>query len=497
MLSKSSSTTKPTIAPRTPSNLTQSVKRALDIRAYNTPKILQTSMFAIWGLGLLWIPVTIEAIGNQRAAVKTIAKDSIPSVMLAQRIIDAMSDMDTMVASELLSEVPKSKDKISDQDQPRLIQVGPWEKPPGDMPKDTLPLSKRRNDLAERLTKAAANSTFPGEDQAIRQLILHSGDYFAYADRAQAAHNNGDRAAALTQYQLAAQVLDEKFIPVAHKLRDINTTQLGNQYTISRNQGAHATVVVLLLGSLTIAALVALQLFLHIRTRRTLNPVLLVATIGALLFLLNALSTLVSTGEQLRVLKEDSYNSLLSLRLARALLYGANSDESRYLLDPANATTHEAAFRDKTNKVFGQSDNQDVLKRAIGNLTAKRPEPDKQSYFAKAINNITFTKERQPMTEMMQKYQEYMAIDQQIRGLVAQKQQQAAIKLCLGGSNDAFDAMKKAMDDVKVVNEDIAKDVEQRAMDQLANFEAKAAIALGVMATLVFFGLQPRLREYR
>jgi hypothetical protein len=473
--------------------------QALNFRTYNTPKILQTSMLAIWGLGLIWIPVTIESMQAQRAAVKTIAKDSIPSVMLAQRIIDAMSDMDTMVASELLSEVPKSKDKTQDKDQPLLIQVGPWEKPPIEMAKDknTPPLTKRRNDLAERLTLAAANSTFPGEDQAIRQLILHSGDYFAYADRAQAAHNKGDQAEALRQYQLAAQVLDQKFIPVAHQLREINVGELEKQYSDSRDRGASSTVLVALMGLLTIGALVALQLFLHIRTRRTLNPMLLGTTIVALLFLLNALSTMVSTGEQLRVLKEDSYNSLLSLRLARALLYGANSDESRYLLDPANANTHEAAFRDKTNQAFGQSDNQAVLTQAIKNLETKQPDPASRGYFATAIGNITFPVERDALTAMMVNYKEYMAIDQQIRGLVAAKQQQAAVKLCLGGSNDAFNAMKKAMDDVKDVNEQVATTVQKNAMDQLDNYEAKATIALGVMATLVFFGLQPRLREYR
>jgi hypothetical protein len=33
-------------------------------------------------------------------------------------------------------------------------------------------------------------------------------------------------------------------------------------------------------------------------------------------------------------------------------------------------------------------------------------------------------------------------------------------------------------------------------MDQLSAFETKAAIALGLIAILVFFGLRPRLREY-
>jgi hypothetical protein len=458
------------------------IAKTLDFRTYNTPKILQTSMFVIWGLGLIWIPTTIVAIQSQRDAVKRIAQDSIPSVVLAQRLIDAMSDMDTMVASALLD--PKDKTLLSREGEPKTMQDS------------QQAFNKRRYDLTERLTKAANNITFPGEKEAIQQLMLDSGDYFVYLERSQAAHNQGNRAEALTQYKLAAQVLDRKFIPHAHQLRDINSDQLENQYIGSRRRGASDSVVVAILGLLTIGALVALQGFLYMRTRRTLNPLLLVTTIGALLFLLHALSVLMASGEQLRVLKEDSYNSLLSLRLARALLYSANSDESRYLLDPANQALHEAAFREKTNQVFRNSDDQAVLKQAIDNLKTAQPEPDKQSYFAKAINNITFSQERQPMIEMMKQYQEYMATDQDIRNLVAKKQQQAAVVLCLGKSNEQFDAMKKAMDDVKVVNEDIAKAVEERAMGELANFEVKATIALGAMATLVFFGLRPRMREY-
>jgi hypothetical protein len=468
---------------------------ALDIRHYNTPKLFQTSMFVILGLGLLWIPTTIGAIQNQRNAIKTIAKDAVPSVILAQRIVDAMSDMDTMVASELLGEVPKSQDKTPEPAPPLLIQVGPWEK----LPKDVAPFTRRRNDLAERLTKAAANSTFPGEDKAIQQLMLHSGDYFAYADRAQAAHQKGDRVEALKQYKLAAQVLDEKFIPVAKNLREINTNELGNQYNDARNQGSHATMAVLLLGSATIGAMVALQLLLYIRTRRTLNPLLLAATIGALVFLLHAVSTLVSTGAELRVLKEDSYGSLLALRLARALLYGANSDESRYLLDQPNQATHEAAFRKKTNLVYARSDEQTVLAAAIDNLRTPSPpilNSGQFSYFGKAIENITFASERAPMTKMMEAYKEYMATDQDIRNLVAKNRRPEAIVLCLGRSNNEFNAMKKAMDDVKDVNQKVFDDVEQKAMGELNGFEVKATIALGAMATLVFFGLRPRLREY-
>jgi hypothetical protein len=484
------------------------IAQALDFRTYNTPKILRTGMFVIWGLGLVWIPTTIGAMQLQRKAVKTIAQDSVPSVILAQRIIDAMSDMDNMVASDLLRETAKpvagtaalTEPNGREKSQTFLSQAGNMQQlTPAQkalLTDEQQAFNKRRDDLAERLTLAAKNSTFEGEKEAIQQLMLDAGDYFTYAERSQVAHAQGDRAEMLEQYQLAAQLLDRKFIPTAHELRDINSRELEKEYSASRVRGAGGTIAVTLLGVTTIAALAALQLFLYIRTRRTLNPLLLGATIGALLFLLNAITTLVSTGEQIRVLKEDSYNTLLALRLARELLYGANSDESRYLLDPANQAKHEAAFQQKTHQVFSGSDNQTVMNSVITKLKNNQSIMGNEGHFVTTFQNITFAAERVPLTKMMEEYKTYMAIDQQIRTLVASKNLPAAIKLCLGESNVVFDNTKKAMDVAKDVNQDIFNQVEKKAMGQLSNYEVKATIALGAMATLVFFGLRPRMREY-
>ncbi len=456
--------------------------RALDIRTYNTPKILQTSMFAIWGLGLIWIPTAIGAIQTQRHTVKTIAKDTMPSVILAQRIIDAMLDVDTQLASALLND--KNRDfLIQDEKSPNLTENQRY-------------FNVRRRDVADRLTKAASNITIAAEEPIIRQLTLNFGDYLAYTERAQAAHAKGDKATALQQYLLAAKILDETLIPKAHELREINRTQLEVQYRQSRSTGGATTMAVFLLGSGTIAALVALQLFLYIRTRRTLNPMLLGATLVALLFLLHTIAALTTTGNQLRMLKEDSYNSLLEFRLARELLYGANSDESRYLLDAANRQEHEAAFRQKTTKIFGQSDNQTVLARAIINLERNQKNIS-TGHFVNSFNNITFPEERRHLTQMLEEYRNYMAIDQQIRGLVASNNMPAAIKLCLGESNDVFLKVKKGMDDAKDINQAYFDQSEAAAMTTLDKYEIKATIALGAMATLVFFGLRPRMREYR
>ncbi len=465
-------------------------KRGIDALVSSTPKILQTSMFVIWGLGLLWVPASIAAIQNQRSSIKTIADDSIPSVMLAQQIVDAMSDIDAMAASELLQEKGQES-LIQETVDIKALRLNK------DQLSDVQRFNVRRKDVADRLTKAARNITVEDEAPVISQLILNFGDYLAYTERSQAAHMKGDRVTALAQYQLAAKMLDTKLIPKAHELREINRRVLEEAYAQARYRGSSATVFVAGLGLLTIAALVVLQLFLSTRTRRTLNPMLLGATIVAVLYLLHVMASLLSSGEELRVLKEDSYNSLFALRSSRELLYGANSDESRYLLDAPNRAQHEAAFMAKTSQVFGQSNRQDVLATAIANLKAKRRDTTSKGHFATAINNITFPAEREALIKMMEQYQVYMAIDQQIRDLVANQRMPDAIKLCLGDSNVAFDAMKKSMDDAKIVNEKIFDKVKENAYGQLDGFEIKATIALGAMATLVFFGLRPRMREYQ
>jgi hypothetical protein len=463
-----------------------------NIRSFNTPKILRTGMFAIWGMGLLWIPISINAIQSQRSAIKTIAKDSVPSVLLSLRIIDAMSDMDATVANALLD----------DKNKEMLVQDSAQT-----MSKDQKNFNVRRNDLAERLTLAAKNITFAGEDKAIQQIMLDFGTYLTYIERAQAAHAKGDQAMAIAQYRLATTILDKNLIPKAYELRDINSKELEQQYQDSQWKSAASIFTVTTLGLMTIGVLVALQLFLTHRTRRTINPLLFAATMVALLFLLNSALSLLGSTSKLQVLKEDSYNSLYALRSGRALLYGANSDESRYLLDTNGRQQHNQAFFDKIEKVFQKSSAPGSLNNVILKLSKLYIEPalspsqetfvtNNNGYFATAVNNITSDQERTSVAKMMQSYQDYLTIDQKIRNLVASNKIPEALALCLGPSNDAFDKMRDNMNDAVKVNQDAFDRANLKVEEQLSNFEAKAAIALILISVLVFFGLRPRLREY-
>jgi hypothetical protein len=463
-----------------------------DFRSFNTPQILRTGMFAIWGMGLLWIPVSINAIQSQRSVIKTIAKDSVPSVLLSLRIVDAMSDMDATVANALLD----------DQNKEMLVQDGTQI-----VSKAQKTFNVRRNDLAERLTLAAKNITFTGEDKAIQQIMLDFGSYLAYVERAQAAHAKGDRAMAIAQYRLATTILDKNLIPKAYELRDINSRELEQQYRDTQGGIDVSILTVATLGLMMIGLLVSLQLFLTYRTRRTINPLLFIATMVALLFLLNSVLSLLVSGYKLQVLKKDSYNSLWALRSGRVLLYGANSDESRYLLDANGRQQHNQAFFDKVDKIFHKSNDKvdnifhkpndpAFLSLAIANLGKGIPSRDSSGYFATAVNNITSDQERTAVSKMMQSYQAYLTINQKIRNLVDSNKIPEALALSLGPSNDAFDKIRASMNDAIKVKQDTFDRASIKADEQLSNFETKAAIALTLIAVLVFFGLRPRLREY-
>ena len=121
------------------------------------------------------------------------------------------------------------------------------------------------------------------------------------------------------------------------------------------------------IGLLTI--LVYLQIFLNRRMRRLLNPMLLLATAIAIFFIGSTFRTLFSASTQLKIAKEDAFESIHALWQVRALAYSANGDESRYLLDASMANKHEQAFATKVAKL-AEIPDVETFKRVVNTLTS-------------------------------------------------------------------------------------------------------------------------------
>lgn len=440
-----------------------------------TPQILKRGMYATWGASLLLLVATITGVQGQRQAIKTVGKDATPSIITAQRLKDAMAGMDANAASELLV-------------------------PSGQNPDAVKGYEERRQKAAERLVAAAENITFDKKERdPINKMQLGIGEYIAKIQQARDAHARGDAKATLLAYRAAAEIMDNRLIPAADALDKANFDELERSYAQQRTASSGALLFILFFGLLTLGVLVALQVFLSRRMRRTLNPMLLGASAIAFLFLGYTTMAFLSAKNHLKVAKEEAFTSMHALRQARALVYAGNSDESRYLLDSQFASNHERAFFDKIGKVATLPQGVTLATVIVASQQGKKVEGFK-GYLAEELNNITFAGEREATVASLRVLADYVEIDQKIRQLKQSGKLPQAIALCIGSntgeSNWAFkkflDANQKNYD----INDNAFKASIEQGFQDVNGFEIKALVVTIAIASLTLFGLRARLKEY-
>lgn len=440
-----------------------------------TPQLLKSGLYATWGASLLLLVATIMGTQGQRQAIKTVGKDATPSIITAQRLKDALGGMDANAASELLVPVGQNPDSVTGYEE-------------------------RRQKAAERLVAAAENITFDNKERVpIQTIQLGLGDYIAKIQQARDAHARGDAKAVLAAYREAAAIMDAKLLPAADALAKANFDELERSYAQQRSTSSAALLFILFYGLLTLGVLVILQLFLNRRMRRTLNPMLLGASAIAFIFLGYTTKTFLSASQHLKVAKEDAFSSMHALLQARSLVYAANSDESRYLLDPENAASHEQAFLAKIAKVATFPNGQ-TFDTVIAASQQGQKVPGFRGYLADELNNITFRGEQEAVVLNVATLGDYVGIDQKIRQLKQSGKLQQAIALCVGNnpseSNWAFQKFLAANKKNYDINENAFNASIKQGFQDVEGFEVKAIVMTIAIALLTLFGLRPRLKEY-
>lgn len=448
------------------------IKSATNLK---TPQFLKLGLQVTWAMSVLLMSVAISGVQVQRQTVKTIGKDAAPSVINAQRIKDSIADIDANVANELLAK-------------------------PGQNASALKGFSERQTKLSGLLIDAAQNITYGERESApIKQIQLELGNYMMLVQRARDFHKLGNAPEALIAYRASAKLIDDVLLPKADELDKVNLEELDKQYDAQRLSSFSSLALILICGFGLIGVLVTLQLFLTQRTRRTLNPLLLVATILAIGSLIDTTRVFLSTSNNLKIAKEDAFHSLHALRQGRAIAYSANAAESRYLLDRLASDTHERAFFDFAHQ---------VAKLPVGMnwselLTAaqyNRLPSEFKGFIADELNNITFSGEREAAVKTLETFGAYYQIDANIRRLVRAGKYEEAIALCIGTnpgqSNWAFEEFKAAHSKTMDINQNAFDRAIQSGFNDLSNFELKMPIVMGAIALLALFGLRPRLREY-
>lgn len=444
-------------------------------RQLTTPFLLKGGLYVTWGASLLLLLATISGAQGQRYAVKTVGKDSAPSIILAQRIKDSLAGMDANAVNELLVK-------------------------PGENPKAIQDYEERRKAFAERIIAAAQNITYgDAELKPIQTLQLAQGEYIAYIQQARDSNQRGDASGVLNAYRAAAKIMDNTLLPSSDVLDQVNSKELELTYDQQRSVTGRYLFFVIVSGLFLIGVLVAIQLFLNYRMRRILNPMLLAATGIAILFLGYTTQAFLQSSRHLKVAKEDAFQSIHALRQARALAYGVNADQSRYLLDTAFATKHEQAFIDKAAKI-AKVPNGQTFETVVAALQQGKKVDGLTGFLGEELNNITFAGEREAGVDSLATFGRYLTIDKQIRQLEQSGKHVEAIALSTGHnqgqSNWAFDEFKNANQKAFDINKEAFDKSVSQGFQDVDGFEITTTVVAVIISLLTLLGLLPRIKEY-
>lgn len=447
---------------------------------WNTLQRLWGSLYLIWSLDAVLFFAVVAGVQVHRDAMKVVGKDTVPSIIAAQHIKSALADMDANAANEFLGE-------------------------PDKLPEVVAMYDKRRREAATALIDAAKNITYGiAEQNPIEALQIGLGTYEARVQRARDLHEEKGPKEKSSEfadaYRNAASEMDDDLLPQADNLDKANHDVLEQAYSSQSTRSGATVFVLLVVGAVLVGVLVAVQKFLHDRTHRILNPLLLLATLVAMGFLLYTFRTLAEERRDLKVAKEDAFTSIHALWRARAVGYSANGDESRYLLDSTHAQEREANFNAKAASLAKLPDGMTFASVAAALQQGNKVEGF-TGYLADELNNITFEGERAAAIETFNDFGEYLRIDRQIRGLEGSKKHAEALELCIGSqtgeSNWAFEQFDKALDKTLDINQQAFDNSVAQGFASLSYFELKAFIAALAIGLLAFFGLLQRIQEYR
>ncbi len=278
------------------------------LRKAPTPWRIRAYMYAVWGIAGTLTLVGGLMIFQAWNAIKTVGKDTAPSIIYAQEISFSLADLDANAGNYLLG---------ARKDQAAALKT----------------FEDRRGTVTARLVEAAHNITEgDAEKVPINALFDGLGRYLELFAEMRYRKDNGDAGGAQGVYLNATELMHQKMLPAADALDAANFKALRTEYEAQQIRSEGAEGIAGVFAAVLVAALVSAQVFLRRRTRRMFNVPLVIATAVAAAFGVYLVWTIAQARDDLKVAKEDAFDSIHALWQADAIAYDANGDETRYLL---------------------------------------------------------------------------------------------------------------------------------------------------------------------
>jgi hypothetical protein len=455
-------------------------------------RIRALAAVAVLAIGGFYVVANI-AVGNARDGLRVIGHDAGPQVLATSDLYFALGDMDSQVASILLTG----------------REPGPGAR------QQELQRYDQDRATADRAALQAAELSAgdPADQAAVRSILDGLGQYEQLASHAmvldeQAHHPAGPPPRnVIAVYRQATDLMTLDLLPPAYNLTLEGGATVREAYAAKRSAVLSARLWVALAGLAVIAALAGLQFFVAARFRRWLNPALAVATLGLILLTVSAVRLLSDEAAHLQAAKTSGFDSILTMSRARAISDSLHADESRFLLDPGRADTYTLAYLDKSQTVlYVASGNLGEYYTALSTaMTAYRANPRAVAFLG-FYGDEARAYPGPAVTAALSRFQQFQADDQRIRQLAAAGQDRQAVILLTGRSAGSsgydFDQYDQAV--VSLIGQHHATfDQTIHAGDRelgrsvLGNWAGLLPLAALGAAVLVVAGVRARLAEYR
>jgi hypothetical protein len=263
---------------------------------------------------------------------------------------------------------------------------------------------------------------------------------------------------------------------------------LDQQYAAHRDTIGRQMTLVWIAFLLLLGVLVGTQFYLFRHTRRILNlgyAIATLITLGCMTFMLGAFNV----GEsQLALAEQKSFESINTWWSVRATAFRMKADESLYLVDAHNPQALAAVeddFTQNQQQITG-IDPHSALAEAQQGIPF-----GVSGYLGDQLVRSTYPGERAAVSDVIQAFANYVAIDQQVRQVLAAGKVQQAQALVLGFKPGQaalaftqFDSAIRNAIDINQVHFDQQLDTASSNLGPVAYVLAYALMAI-IVATIV------------
>jgi hypothetical protein len=424
-------------------------------------------------------------INRHHHEMQSIGRDSAPSIIAAQKIRASLAEMQLDFERQLLDN-------------------GAGGTAAG------VAYEQRRQSAATALVSAAENITYgDAEREPIRTLVFSTGTFEQDVARARVLHDRKDPSW-LSELRDADRVIHETLLPAADALDKANLDALNDAYNAERLSSGLGTAMFVIAAVTLLVGLILVQGFLCRRMRRVFNLPLIGAGLGLAWLLVSLVGSFLTESRELKVVKEDSFDSIHALSLARAYAYDARACQLLALLDPQRADEVGRRFSDNSAKL--------VTLNAGETLESIVTSADGANRFtgclADELHNITFDGELEAAQQTLRGYAQFLAsseLSSRLAGAGDPRGIRVAIsdspdidagpatpaaRSPVGGCGYAFNQFDDALGQTLAINQREFDAALDRGMSALDGRIWISLATLGAVAILTYVGPRPRLQEY-